>query len=257
MKEAMQVFERLIRRSLAPSVTFVLAFLVVDLVSGQYAGEPPPLRLSYWLGLFRSFVQGIEGVVGVLAVIAVLGLGFALGTVQQVLFDNTLRRDFDASRLLGWLGSETEHLTRLRERVREKLRARKLLESEAAAASDVGSLETLSDRVLYEVLGAIDPTDTRPYVDSAKGLGVVFGSLIMALLGSAIYRQSWSWGSWAVGLAIVVWWLGRETVKTQYRGRALRLYVNFLLLPAERIDRLVYGGERSGAWPGAGESRTG
>jgi hypothetical protein len=257
MKEAMQVLERLVRRSLAPSVTFVLAFLVVDLISGQYAGEPPPLRLSYWLGLFRSFVQGIEGVVGVLAVLAVLGLGFALGTVQQVLFDNTLRRDFDASRLLWWLESETEHLRRLRERVRAKLQARKLLESEAAGTSDVGSLEALSDRVLYEILGAIDPTNTRPYVNSARGLGVVFGSLIVALLGSAIYRQSWSWGSWAVGLAIVVWWLGRETVKTQYRGRALRLYVNFLLLPAERIDRLVYGGERSGAWPAAGGSRTG
>lgn len=252
MKEVMQVFERLIRRSLAPSVTFVFAFLVVDLVSGQYTGEPPPLRLSYWLGLFRSFVRDIEGVVGVLAVIAVVGLGFALGTVQQVLFDNTLRRDFPAGRLLWWLRSENDHLARLRDRVQAKLRDRKLLDREAAGTPEGGSVD-LSDRVLYEVLGGIDPTDTRPYVDSAKALGVVFGSLIVALLGSAIYRESWIWSSCAVGLALVAWWLGRETVKTQYRGRALRLYVNFLLLPAERIDRLVYGDERSGAWPAVDE----
>lgn len=254
MKEALQVFERLIRRSLAPSVTFLFVFLVVDLVSGQLVGEPPPLRLTYWLGLFRSFVQGIEGVVGVLAVIAILGLGFALGTVQQVLFDNTLRGDYPA--WPGWLSSESEPLSGLREEVLAKLRKQEVLDALGRRTAEEGPAgERFSDWVLYEILGGIYSGSTWSFVDSAKALGVVFSSLIVALLGSAVYREDPSWKLLAVTLAIVFWWWGRETVKGQYRHRALRLYVNFLMLPAERLRRIVEGQEPSGAWPEAGKER--
>lgn len=256
MKEAMLVFERLIRRALAPSVTFVFAFLVVDLVSGQVGGEPPPLRLSYWLGLFRHFVRDIEGVVGVLAVIAVLGLGFALGAVQQVLFDNTLRKDFEASRALWWLKSETGHLSHLREEVLAKLKKQEVLEALGRQTEEVGDTEErFTDWILYEILGGLYSGSIDSFVDSARALGVVFSSLIVALLGSAIYRypENPSWLLWAVALAVFFGWVGHETVKTQYRHRALRLYVSFLMLPPERIWRIVQGQEPSGAWPEAGK----
>jgi len=258
MKEAMLVFERLIRRSLAPAVTFVFVFLVVDLVSGQLTGEPPPLRLSYWMGLFRSFVHDIEGVVGVLAVIAVLGLGFALGTVQQVLFDNTLRRDFNAWPVLWYLSSENGHLNRLRDQALEKLKTQEVLDALGRRTVEAGDgTERFSDWILYEILGGIYSGPTYSFVDSAKALGVVFSSLIVTLLGSAVYREELHWKIPAVALAFLFWWWGRETVKTQYRHRALRLYVNFLMLPAERIWRIVQGEEPSGAWPGAAKELSG
>ena len=83
--------------------------------------------------------------------------------------------------------------------------------------------------------------------------GIFFTSLILVVLMEGIGR--WEalcpWGLIGVlFLCVLIYFVGREAVKLHYRSRAIRLYVNFLMLDDDRILELVARKDSPAAKPG-------
>ncbi len=235
MDKVIQTFERLIRRNIAPSVTFFVIFVVGELITEEALGRSAGSAFTDAAKRIGDALQGWEGLAGTIAVLLVLGVGYGLSAVQQVLFDNRLRKNFDPwpKRLRSAsVQSETAVLRELRDAVIHRLRSEPRLER-------LGSVSERTDYLLYEILGGIDTTPTVSFVDSAKALGVVFSSVIVVV--SWILVVQWQelgwWSLLFLAAAACTWWIGREATATQYRARALRLYVNFLMMPEEHLER--------------------
>lgn len=233
MDKIVQTFEGLIRRGLAPSVTFFVFVLLGDLVRAHLTGTSVRAQAMDCLKFTGNEAFGSPAVFLTLALVVTLGFSYALTSIQQLLFDNWLKRNFDpATRFSRSARSEARALTELRGKVTRRLR-------NEAALGDLRELQEVTDYLLYEVLGGIDPLDTRAFVDAAKSTGVVFISAIVVLLGNALvfHEQLGPWVAPLVLLAVLCYWWGREATVAQYRMRALRLYVNFLAMPSARIQR--------------------
>lgn len=289
LEKALRTFEDLIRRSLAPSLAFVVIALTVNLLGAQISRRGVHQRLKDYMG-FVEWAAGLKssGLIIALTILLVIGLSYVLATVQQVLFDNLLKADFEPLRPLFNLWCRRRHKNP-EEEARRELRALKNLRKEVVERiKKVHNLDHLfppaalvcftkvrpralaiaipksykagpppfTDYVLYEILGGIDPTPTRPFVDSAKAMGILFGSTILVLVGNGLFNQDFrTWGR-EVGLgvaAVFSYWMGFNVTATQYRARALRLYVNFLTMPIARIEYLLFKEERD---PSSGETRS-
>lgn len=258
MDKALQTFEDLVRRAIAPSMTFFVLWAAAELVrlwlTGEWVFDALVLegvtrtvekRGDVSIRIFESrellpmveVVEKIPAVFTVLAILAIVGLSYALAAAQQVLFDNRLKTNF------GRKGP----LVTLRKRVINRL-------NQEAALSQLGNMEgsdlskpasdrepiVASDYLLYEILGGIDTINTRPFVDSAKALGIFFVSVMVLSLGYLVMFivDMNIAGLTATALIIfVAWWYGLEATRTQYRMRAIRLYVNFLAMPSDFIWR--------------------
>lgn len=236
--KVLATFEGLIRRSIAPSVTFFVLFAAGELVAAELAGGS---AAAAWrrtaAAVDWQVVAESSGLFATLAILLVLGLGYGLSSVQQLLFDNLLKANFDP----GWLLCRLSASARSEARALGKLRSRVLdrIDGEDQLARLAGDVER-TDFVLYEVLGGIDPTGTRSFVDSAKAIGVVASSAIAVIAWNLLQRWPLGPVGWgAAVLAVVVWWLGREATLAQYRQRSLRHYANFLAMPDERLQRLL------------------
>lgn len=226
-------FEELIRRSIAPSVTFFVLALLSDLLFIALKKESVETRLWSYSNLLGQEMRSSAAIF--MVVLVVVGLSYCLGAAQQILFDNFLKKDFDPQFVHGAsLRSEAAVLTELRRMVRSRI------QTEPALARLRGVSEP-SDFVLYEIVGGIVPTNTHPYVDSAKAMGIVFVSLIIILIANALLRiHTLQW--WSLLLLVLggaCWFFGREVTCAQYRARAVRLYVNFLAMPSKRLSLLL------------------
>jgi hypothetical protein len=244
MDKVIQTFEGLIRRSLAPSVTFFIVLALGELIRVKLNGDLARDHVARFLKFVTSEpLAKSPAILITLAVLSIIGLSYGLQTLQQVAFDNWLKENFHQppwiSRLarvrgFGWLDSrDSKVLLELRSKVEQRIRKEPELK-------ELKDLKGVSDYVLYEIVGGIDPTDTRSFVDSAKAMGIFFVSVILVLLGNAlVYRHPlpW-WGSLLlVTLAVLSYCWGKEATRSLYRARALRLYVNFLAMPTQRIQR--------------------
>jgi len=233
----LRAFEGLIRRSIAPSVTLFVLLAAGELIAAELTGWSVRLVWRGWARLLDdSLLSRSTGFFVTVAILVVLGLGYALSSVQQALFDHPLKASFEPGRLLRILPSmenERRALVALRTRVLARI-------GDEPRLLRLAGLEDASDFLLYEILGGIDPTDTRPFVDSAKAFGVVVCSAITVLVWNLVVY--WSGAPVVVRLVLmllvlVAYWIGREATCAQYRQRALRLYVNFLMMPEERLER--------------------
>ena len=249
MDKVIQTFEGLIRRSIAPSVTFFVIFGAGELIAAEVAGGSAAEAFAGSIeGLAAAFGEA-DGFFAAAAVLLVLGVGYGLSAAQQVLFDNRLKKNFEpgprwawlrwifARRLVRWFRSSVESEGRALRELRTQVLDR--FEKEPALAR-FRPVEEWTDYVLYEILGGIDPTDTRSFVDTAKSIGIVFSSAIAVTLwnlGIHFYDLPWRWRLALLAAVVVFYWLGREATAAQYRMRALRLYVNFLMMPTKRLQR--------------------
>lgn len=244
MDKVVKSLEGLLWRSIAPSVTFFVVAGAVDLLFVELLGGSPVDRIHAWFLMLRVLPDN-QALVTVACIFLVIGASYALSSLQQVFFDNLLKRNFDPSpRLARWsraIASEGLALAELRAKVIERLREEPLLEG-------LRPIEELTDYVLYEILGGIDETDTRGFVDAAKALGIAFASGIVALFVMLVLHweimTDAQRGAFTLGgllLAAVLYAVGFGATRAQYRARALRLYVNFLVLPPERLHRRLHG----------------
>lgn len=247
IQKVMGTFEGLIRRSIAPSITFFVLFAAGELVAVELAGGSAVDRWRSWLGAVDwGMVKEASGLVGFLALLLILGLGYGLSSIQQIIFDNLLKKNFAPGplfcRLSKSASSEKAALEELRERALRKM-------AEDDDLSRLAEAEHRTDFVLYEIIGGIDPVGTRSFVNSAKSIGVVASSAMAVVLWNLLSR--WPFGdelSWTglgkaallLFLALAIWWIGREATLAQYRQRSLRHYVNFLMMPKERLAGRLY-----------------
>ena len=245
MEKVLQTVEGLIRRSIGPSVTLFVMAGLVDLLLVELTNGSATARLKGGLAFLKTDLGGVGNISFAFVAILVIGTSYGLAMVQQVLFDNWLRKDFDPLPTWEWVqklrakNSEGLALAELRGKVATRL-------GEEPGLSRLCDLEAASDYVYYEILGGIDPTDTRHFVDSAKSLGITSISLIFALLGGLFvhWPSLCGWGRFVLFfMALGVLVLGYTAIRAQFRTRAIRLYVNFLAMPAERIQRLLLNPE--------------
>lgn len=213
MEKIVQSFEGLIRRGLAPSVTFFVFVVLSDLVRAHLTGISVRAQAREYLEFMGDKALASQAVFLTLALLMTLGVSYTLTAIQQLLFDNALKRNFDpATRFSRSAMSEARALTELRSKVKQRLRAE-------AALGDLRELQEVTDYLLYEILGGIDPVDTKGFVDSAKSIGIVSISAIIVLLGNALVFHE-KLGPWVVPLvllAVLFYWWGREATVAQYR----------------------------------------
>ncbi len=233
MKEFLAALDSLVKRGLSSSLTFLSLLFVSEWVAGTLKSGKATSLLDYWGTWTSTNLPSAHSTwATVLAVtFLVIGLSYTLSAVNELVYDNTLREDFDPwIKRTPYNRSISDNLASLRSSVIAKLK------------SDVPDVEIprYTDFCLYEIIGGILDTDTRQYVDAAKALGMVFVSVILVgFVEVVIHAQSLSW--WSIGtllaLCCVVYFLGREAIKTQYRSRAIRLYINFMMTPSETVIR--------------------
>ncbi len=260
LDKALVTFEDLIRRSIAPSLTLLAVALAFEIFCESLYPSGPGESLNH---LFRgvAYIWGVAGAMSsgaliTLAILLIIGTSYALSALQQVLFDDRLRRDFEhtgatflrsvCQRLFGVSGQDNagvtqvdpggsitdiEALKRLRKQVVERLTEMHL---------DPLPKQQKTDFILYEILGGIDTTSTRAYVDRTKAIGIFFVSLILVCLGHVVLlrRPGW-WVATCSAVAAFAYGLGYCAICAQYRARAIRLYVNFLAMPLARINWLL------------------
>lgn len=203
-------FELFLRRSVFPSSAFFVMLFVTYQASGLTIEQVDNFN-------FESSLSFLEFVVILLVLSAV---SYSLKVLAQVCFDNRIKYDFDINSLLG--KEEKKSFDSLRQNVWQKIKKEQRLGSTFDYDSE---LKGKNDQLLYQILGGILSEDTMRYATDAKEIGVVFISLMLSLLFYMIIAHN----GIVLFFFLLVWYLGYQTIKTKYRSRAYRLYVNYLL----------------------------
>lgn len=237
MKEFLIAIDSLVKRGLSSSLTFFsLLFVAEWIISNIYRGNTNSL-IDYWGGWVKvNLLSGHATLASAFVLIfLVIGLSYTLAALNEIVYDNTLRENFDPLvKRLPHNRTVAENLTALRGDVVIKLK-------DEVPNVD---LEEKTDFFLYEIVGGIVKTDTRGYVDVAKAVGTVFVSVILVGLVELVnyWTQIGLFPKVVMAPAILaVYFLGREAVCTQYRSRAIRLYINYLMMPPERVAEVLRG----------------
>jgi len=203
IKEIVEKFEDFIKRSVLPSASFMLFFLLYDVLFNEQ------LAITFLNNKEHSNLT-----IG-LIILAFIGLTNLLSILQQAIYDNRLKSNFDG--LFPWK-NENSKLSELREKVNSQLNKNE------------------NDYMLYKIIGK--GMETREYVNQSKSFGIMFVSLMMVgLIGfiSSIVKfnkdmniSNISHSFFILIVITVVWYMGRELVKSRYRSRAIKIYTNYL-----------------------------
>jgi len=199
VKEIVNKFEELIKRSILPSTSFMLFLLIFDIIFNDN-------------NIVKYLDKSHNSITIALFILAFIGLTNLLSVLQQAIYDNRLKKDFTGS---FFFKNENSNLEKLRGEINTKLNTNK------------------NDYMLYKHIGK--DMDTTSYVNQAKSFGIMFISLIIiSLIWSYFYFYKTTEVSLTLQIPIVViiisieYFIGRELVKSRYRSRAIKLYTNFL-----------------------------
>ena len=98
MDKIVEVFEDLIRRNIAPSASFFVLLASGNLIAAAIVpGAPSPdAVMAAWISWFGFLYQKVGSVtlLGALFLLCLVGLSYVLSTLSQVLYDNSLKRNF-------------------------------------------------------------------------------------------------------------------------------------------------------------------
>ena len=208
-----KMFEGFIKRAVMPSVSFGFIFIVEFLLFESSIDEN---TLSGIKNIFNSLVWNSINIM--LLVIVLIGLSYFLSILNQLIFDNFIKKNYNTLCSKG----ETLQLEILRKKVIEKVK--KKLDYIDNDTSDYFLYQIVSRELTYFK----EPTDTRRYVDDTKSIGIFFLSLI--LVNMILFPTLW---------LIVLLVVGHYAIKAKYRSRAMRIYVNYLLGEEDKIKEEV------------------
>ncbi|MEM6455605.1 MAG: hypothetical protein AAF772_10955 [Acidobacteriota bacterium] len=272
IRELSQQFERLIRRTIAPSVAFFVTFPAVFVAVGLFL-----VGFDDFGALWTDVIARLDAVPSGLrippsflglawALLVFIGLSYVLGALHHLLFDLFLWKNHDF--LEGWLDrgwrtlcarfgfNQGSRFSRLRQHVIKKLEhaSKRLIEDREAGQHDwadwvacIGAQDWV-DHYLYEVIGRIETGSTVSFVDEAKANGIVFAGILLSMvistglvLASPVAAQCTQADlQWLLAAAVAIWLLGWNIVRQQYRARNLRMYMNFLLMPSPVVDVTLF-----------------
>jgi len=173
----------------------------------------------------------------VIVVVAFLGLSYILSLLTQVIFDNNIKRKYNANTYLFWKEEENKELDLLRQKVINKIEEEN---------KDIFPTELLknSDMFLYQVVGRklqffSKETKTNRYVDETKSAGILFVSIMLSLcINMFIFNDIYVWKT-VLNIILIgaFFFMGREHLKSKYRSRATRIYVNYLLGDEKTVEK--------------------
>ncbi len=208
VKIVLEYFESFIRRTLLPSSSFIMFYMLYDF----YLNDKSLLNF-----LDKEHTSVIIGML----IMLLIGLSYLLSILHQLVYDNLLKNNYNA-----YLGRKKENLqlNTLRSKIIKKLNI-----------SDI-----YNDYYLYQILGQKKEgsevnIDTKRYVDETKTIGIFFISLIIVLIFTIVKISSNSTFMDCVTSCIItilvisiVYFIGRDLIISKYRSRAIRLYINYL-----------------------------
>ena len=202
IKVIVEKFEHFIKRSVLPSASFMLFFLLYDVLFNN------KLVINF---LDKEHSQLTIGLI----ILAFIGLTNLLSILQQAIYDNRLKSNFNGS--VPWK-NENIKLNELREKVNTQL----------------GKNE--NDYMLYKIIGK--DMDTREYVNQSKSFGIMFVSLMMVssigfITSLGQLTENINISTIFISFLILIfialmWYIGGELVKSRYRSRAIKIYTNYL-----------------------------
>jgi len=212
LKLAIEKFETFIKRSLMPSSSFLMMFILFDI----YSHEKNPPFLTFLKEEHHSLML-------ITLFIAFAGFSTLLTILHQFVYDNWIKANYTPLRLFR---SETKDLEELRGKVIEKL-----IKEDRQRAN-----EHLTDYRLYQIIGG--EFNTKRYVDDVKTIGIFFVSLLIIIImsiskhiahtKSLFELNNFFWFIGGIFLLYLFYQLGKELILSKYRSRAIRIYTNFL-----------------------------
>lgn len=156
-----------------------------------------------------------------LTMILLITISFIMSILTQVLFDDFLKKNFDMN--LYFLSNQDTLLKELR------LKSVTKLKEENNKFNDFDDKE-YTDYFLYQILGRKlqffkYPTSTTTYIDDIKASGIISLSFIITFL----IQMSISFSIYYILLIIFIYCMTYYYLKSRYRARAIRIYINYLI----------------------------
>jgi len=201
LKLLLEKFELFIKRSILPSSTLYILLLIV------FYQKLPQLTLNLDNTLHI-----------IIAIIVLIGTSYILKILHQAIFDNQIKSNYNSNLFYK---DENNRLDELRKKATQKLYTIYPIFQDNLTASDF---------VLFQILGGIlRDSQTQRYATDAKETGITFISFLIVLL-----VVSFTYCLLLLVVLPLIWYIGYELVKSKYRSRAFRLYVNFLLFSTDK-----------------------
>ncbi len=205
-------FEGLMKRAIMPSSFFFFLVFIIDTT----------LNSSEVFNNFKSlFDDKPEIITYGASIILVLSIGYAMQFSVQFIFDNWIKGNFNTKISIFGDGCCFDDL---RKKVIDKLK------KDNTKLKDI--LENIeknkNDYILYQEIGSIyklNENDTKKYTDNAKIGGVLVISIISVLIWYMFVSQNYLY---SIIFIIISYIVGFVYVKSRYRARAYRIYINVL-----------------------------
>jgi hypothetical protein len=219
-------------RSLSSSVLVVFGYLVWFALRGVPCAPDSIVGLCTPAMRLGEIVYSKQALVSLFGIsIGLLGVGYLAGLLHDAVYDSNLRANYDS--LLASFFRIRTHSDR--ELAAKRAEAVQILTNAPAAISPA----TVNDYLLYEIIGGMISTSTRHYVDEARIVGITILTAIGICWLDFLVHDHEPHPAWLLAVmaaaSLFLFVIGREAVKAQYRYRAIRLYVNLVLLEQGRM----------------------
>jgi hypothetical protein len=166
-----------------------------------------------------DFINNIKITESIQTIIIILFIGWSIimSILTQVIFDSFIKYNYESNIYT----ITSDNLTQLRQKVINQL----------AKENEIFSNIEQSDYFLYQVISRkisfFEPdTKTNNYVNEAKIGGILFLSIMTAIIINIFLFDS---SFWLLLVLMPIYFFGHEFIKSRYRARAIRIYINYLI----------------------------
>lgn len=211
MEILLKQFESFFKRSLLPSSVLLLFLFISNKIDITIFLKKidPILKLEYGTYILILII-----------IVSFIALSFFMSILTQIIFDNAMKKNFNSLFLYN-----NSTLNILREKVITKLQQEE---------NDKFKNIEHTDYFLYQVIGRkleffTVKTNTRRYIDDIKSSGIIFLSFMLTFAINIITHFDIIYFLFGILLILTTWFLAWEYLKSKYRSRAIRIYVNYLI----------------------------
>jgi len=201
----LKIFDSFFKRAILPSIMLLAFLYILQTYNTKIDILLPSIEEKNYLLLFMLSIT----------------LSYIMSILTQSIFDNHLKNNFYGR---FFYTSENRTLDLLREKVINKLKKE----------NDIFEDIEYSDYFLYQVIGRklafIKPeTKTTRYMDEIKSAGIIFLSIIITIFVVMITYHSFMNVIIELLLIGLIFIFSFDYIKSKYRSRAIRIYINYLI----------------------------
>ena len=203
-------FENFIKRSLVPSSSFLMFYMIFDILYNKSS-------------LLNFLNQKSHSILLILSMLIIFtGISTVLTILHQFFYDNQLKENFEGNYFFNY---ENQKLITMRNKIIENLK-----------------IQTSNDYLLYHMIGKKmknlkKDIKTERYIDDIKAIGILFISLMIVISITAIHYinsiENFTSLKMSIFISLLfilypIYYLGKELIKSKYRSRSIRIYTNYL-----------------------------